>query len=202
MRDHDAGGLNLSNLGGGFGGNFVGIKTAGDGARCKCHHTVAEVRAGGQRGQGLRTKNGIAIREHDMATHAQLRDCFRQLHGVGKRRAIRHQRRRSDNAARVGLDDGPVHARSVAKIIGIDDQTPHAASLAGTRSRAQARPLAVECLNLSTRRSTEGSGAVSRPHGATTAPRARLPFLDGFHILVEARFARIPLHRVPIGAIL
>jgi hypothetical protein len=34
----------------------------------------------------------------------------------------------------VGLDDGPVHARSEAEIISIDDQSPHAASLAGQRS--------------------------------------------------------------------
>jgi hypothetical protein len=31
----------------------------------------------------------------------------------------------------MSLDDGPIHARSEAKIVRVDDQTPHAASLAG-----------------------------------------------------------------------
>ncbi len=35
----------------------------------------------------------------------------------------------------MSLHDGPIHARSVAKIICVDDQTPHAASLAGQSVR-------------------------------------------------------------------
>jgi hypothetical protein len=31
----------------------------------------------------------------------------------------------------VSLNNGPVYARGVAKIVRVDDQTPHAASLAG-----------------------------------------------------------------------
>src|SRR5258708_9985877 len=70
-----------------------------------------------------------------MATDTEFRNrlcelnCFRECGTVG------HQRRRSDYAARMSLDDGPVHAGSEAKIVRIDDQTPHATSLAGRKAQ-------------------------------------------------------------------
>ena len=135
VRYGDARGLNLANLRGGFGGNFVGVHAAGDGTCGECQHAVAKVRGSRERGKLRGSKNRLAIGEHDMATDAQFRDRSCQLCSLGERRAVGHERRRSDDAARVSLNDGPVHARSVAKIVRVDDQTPHDASLAGHRDR-------------------------------------------------------------------
>jgi hypothetical protein len=57
------------------------------------------------------------------------------LYGLGERGTVGHERRRGDDAMGVSLQNGPVHAQSVAKIVRIDDQTPHPASLAGTGAR-------------------------------------------------------------------
>ena len=134
VRNGDSRRLNFANLCGGFGGNFVGIDAAGDGARREGEHAIAKVcRQLVREGSCLRAKNRLAVDQHHMAADAQLRDGLCQSSRFCEGRTVGHQRRRSHDAARVSLDDGPVHARSEAKIICIDDQTPHAASLAGTK---------------------------------------------------------------------
>ena len=86
-------------------------------------------------------QNRVAVGEYDVTTDAQFRNRLGELCCLGERRAVGHERRRSDDAVRVGLDDCAIHARGVAKIVRVDDQTPHAASLAGRRCGR----LRVEC---------------------------------------------------------
>src|ERR1039457_1753727 len=131
VRNGDSRRLNLANLCGGFGGNLIGVDAPGDRARGESHQAIAEGRGAGQRGELLRAQNWPAIDEHDMATDAEFRDRLCQLRGLVESQTISHERRRSYDAARVSLHNGPVHARCEAKIICVDDQTPHPASLAG-----------------------------------------------------------------------
>ncbi len=76
VRYGDACGLDLANLRGGFGSDFVGVHAAGDGACGECGHAVAEVGRGGERGKLPRGKNRLAVGEHDMAANAQLWDSL------------------------------------------------------------------------------------------------------------------------------
>ena len=92
VRYGDARGLNLANLRGGFGSNLVGVHAAGNRACCEFHHTVAEMRRGRERWELSRGKNRLAVGKHDMATNAQLRDSLREFRGLGKSRAVGHER--------------------------------------------------------------------------------------------------------------
>ena len=132
VRNNNARGLNLPNLRRGFGGNFVGVHAAGDRARGECHHAIAEVGRAGERGKLLCAQNRLSVGEHNMAADAKFGNRLCQLCRFCERRTIGHQRRRSHDAVRVSLHDGPVHARSEAKIVRIDNQTAQAASLAGS----------------------------------------------------------------------
>ncbi len=134
MRDDNAGGLKLANLGGGFGGDFAGIHATGNRARGEYRHAVSKVRIDRKRGKLFCSKDRPSVGEHNMAADTQFRNCLCQLRRFHEGRTVGHERRRSNHAARVSLHDGAVYARSVAEIICVDDQAPHAASLAVARA--------------------------------------------------------------------
>jgi hypothetical protein len=85
---------------------------------------------GGQRGKLLCVEDGFAVNQNHMAADAELWRGLRQLHGLSEGATVGHERRRSNDAAGVGFDNGAVHAGGVAEIIGVDDQATHPASVA------------------------------------------------------------------------
>jgi len=131
VRDDDSGRLNFANLCSGFGRDLVCVHATGDGASGEGRHAIAKVGRGGERWELAGGKNRVAVDEEHMAADAQTREGFSQVHGFGEGGAVGHQRGRGDDSAGVSLDDGPVYARSVAKVICVDDQAAHGASLAG-----------------------------------------------------------------------
>ena len=85
----------------------------------------------GKSGQSFAIKNRFAVDQHDVAADGESGGGPGQLYRVFKCAPVRHQRGGGDDAASVGFDNGAIHARSEAEIIGVDDQTAHCASLAG-----------------------------------------------------------------------
>src|SRR5579864_665501 len=61
VRNGDSSRLNLANLCGGFGGDFLGIDAASDRARRKSEQPMAKAGVAGKRGKLLRAKNRPAI---------------------------------------------------------------------------------------------------------------------------------------------
>ena len=138
VSDGNAGGLQLADLGGGFGFDFIGRQAAQHRERPKLADALAEARIAGavtaavQQTVDLRLgKQGSAVHQDDVASHSQSRRGLRQTHRLRKCLAVGHQRRRTHDAVFVGLDDGTIHARRETKIVSVDDQAAHRASLAG-----------------------------------------------------------------------
>jgi len=137
VRNDNSGRLNFANLRRRFGGDFVGIHSAGDRSGGELFETVAKMSRRGERGKLVGAKNGLAIDQNDVATDAQIRRARDQFSCFSECLAVRHQRGRGHDAVRVGLDDGAIHTGSESEIIRVHDQTPHVASLAGRRRQAR-----------------------------------------------------------------
>ena len=136
--DRNTGGLQLADLGGGLGFNFIGSQAAQHRECPELADALAEARIAGaftaavQQAMDLRLgKQGSAVHQHDVASHSQPRRGLRQTHRLRKSPAVGHQRRRTHHAVFVGLHDGTIHPRRETKIVGVDDQAAHRASLAG-----------------------------------------------------------------------
>src|ERR1700687_56159 len=135
VRNGDSSRLNLANLCGGFGGDFLSIDAASDRARRKSDQPVAKAGIAGKRGKLLRAKNRPAIDQNYMATDAEFWDRFGQLSRLFESRTVGHEGGRRHDPADVSFDDSPVHARSESEVICVDDQAPHRASLAGEENK-------------------------------------------------------------------
>ena len=126
----DSAGLNLANLRRCLGENLVRVDAAGKRSGCKALQPIAKRPEGVRDGSFSASSKGFAIDQHDVAADAELRIAFGQLHRLGKSRPVGHQRRGSDDAARMSLHDGAIHPRSKSEIVRIDNEPAQAASLA------------------------------------------------------------------------
>ena len=88
----------------------------------------------------------------------------------------------------VSLEDGTIHARSEAKVIGVNDQTAHRVSLAGRKKGAMQR----ECL------SSEFGGE----HPSPTGELNRLTIFSRVAYTRSGAIRAHPLRRVPNGTAL
>lgn len=135
VRNGDSSRLNLANLCGGFGGDFLGIDAASDRPRRKTEQAIAKAGIARKRGKLLRAKNRPAINQNYMATDAEFWKRLGQSSRLFESPTVGHEGGRSHDAADVSFDDGPVHARSESEVICVDDQAPHRASLAGVENQ-------------------------------------------------------------------
>src|SRR5580700_3137542 len=82
MRDGDARGLNLSNLGGGFFGDFTCGHAASNRTGGEREHAIAKVPGAGERKKLVWAKDRLAVGEHKMAADAEFRNSLCELNGI------------------------------------------------------------------------------------------------------------------------
>ena len=95
--DRNTGGLQLADLGGGFGFDFIGRQAAEQGECPKLADALAKARIAGavtaavQQTVDLRMgKQGSAVHQDDVASHSQSRCGLRQTHRFRKCLAVGH----------------------------------------------------------------------------------------------------------------
>ena len=97
VSDGNAGSLQLADLGGGFGFDFIGSQAAQHRERPEFADALAEARSAGavtaavQQAMDLRpVKQGSAVHQDDVASHSQSRRGLRQTHRLRECVAVGH----------------------------------------------------------------------------------------------------------------
>src|SRR5262249_55471085 len=76
-------------------------------------------------GDAWRIQAGVAARQGEVQTYAQLRMLLRQRDGFVEGRFVDHQAGRGQNALAMGADHRRVNAARPSEIVGVDDQAAH-----------------------------------------------------------------------------
>ena len=130
MRDHNAGPLQLPDLGDGLCFHLITIDTAADGAHCEAAETLIKapvVRPSvRERGSLFSAKHWGAVHEHDMAADAHPGHRGGALARIIECLTVGHEGCGGYDTVAMGFDNGAVHSLSQPEIIRIDDQTSHA----------------------------------------------------------------------------
>ena len=136
--DRNTGCLQLADLGGGLGLNFICIQTAQQSECAELADALAEARDRRRLDRCRPAGCGPASVEAGERRPPARRGIPRPVQAwiapdspLRKSPAVGHQRGRSHDAVFVGFHDGAIHARRETKIVGVDDQAAHRASLAG-----------------------------------------------------------------------
>ncbi len=122
----DAGVLQLADLRGGFAFDLgfveaakheVAIKLPSLGRKCCAFDEGGDFSAGGS--------DGDAVCQHDVAADGERGACVGECDGVGKGRAVGHERGGEQAAGVVQFGDGAVYAGGEAEVVRVDEESAH-----------------------------------------------------------------------------
>jgi len=124
MRDPNACGLQLADLRGGLGFNFVRIQTPTQCPQGKAAEVLPEVAAMvgvHQARDVVGSEQRRAVDQNQVTAYGKLWVRSRELNGVVECRGVGHESGGSHDAGGVGLHDPAIHSGSEPEIIRIDD---------------------------------------------------------------------------------